>query len=310
MIDTAGTENREMNPSETQKEGTDMIQYSLPDITWHLPFNLALARLRRTAPELFFGDVEIGSLYGCFSGCIMNGGRFFIGKRYTYDQIAETFDRIAGEGLATRLTLTNMLIRPDQFEDEYSNTILKAAQGRNVEIIVYLDELDDYIASRYHFKRTLSTTRALSGVEELNAMLARYDMVVLDYNRNKDDEFLRRVSDPARLEVMPNETCQPDCPLRQQHYIHNSRCQLDNTARPFSCAKDHEVKGFFTPPDDSPTLLNNEGVRRLYNTYGISNYKIVGRSLPVQSVLDSYFYYLIRPEYRSTVKRILGDKYT
>lgn len=285
-----------------------MIQYSLPDITWHLSFNLILARLQRTAPELFFEDVSINSVYGCFPGCIMNGGRFFIGKRYTYDQIAEVFDHIADEELITRLTFTNMLIRPDQFEDEYCNMILQAAEGRNVEIIVCLDELDNYISSRYRFRRTLSTTRALSGVDELNAMLARYDMVVLDYNRNKDDVYLKKVCDPTRLEVMPNETCQPECPIRQQHYIHNSRCQLDNVELPFSCTKEHKLNRFTSPPADSPTLLDNNNIRRLYSTYGISNYKIVGRSLSVKESVNSYFYYLIRPEYRAVAQKVLKDQ--
>ncbi len=287
-----------------------MIQYSLPDFTWHLQFNLTLSRLMRTAPELFFDDIRINSVYGCFPGCIMNGGRFILGNRFSYDQMAETFDAIAEEGLVARLTFTNMLVRPEQFEDEYFNTILKAAQGRNAEVIIYLDELDEYISSRYHFKRILSTTRALSNADELNTMLSRYDMVVLDYNRNKDDEFLEKVSDPTRLEVMPNETCQPNCPLRQQHYIHNSQCQLDNMYRPFSCRKDHTIKGFTVPPEDSPTLLRNEDVRRLYSTYGIFNYKIVGRSLSVKDNLNAYMYYLIRPEYRSVAHAILKDKIT
>ncbi len=285
-----------------------MINFSLPDITWHLPFNLTLSRLKRTAPELFWEDIEISSVYGSFPGCIMNGGRFFVGHQYTYDQIAAAFDQIADEGLTTRLTFTNMLICPEQFEDKYCNTILKAAQGRNVEVIVYLDELDDYISSRFSFKRTLSTTRVLRDVDELNTMLARYDMVVLDYNHNKDDEYLKKVSDPTRLEVMPNETCQPGCLIRQQHYIHNSRCQLDNRERPFSCGSDHKIKRFIAPPSaDSLTMLRNEDVRKLNKVYGISNYKIVGRSLSIKTCLFSYFYYLIRPEYYSTAHRILRD---
>ena len=201
-----------------------------------------------------------------------------------------------------------MLIRREQFGDEYCNTILKAAHGRNVEVIVYLDELDDYISARYSFKRTLSTTRALNGVDELNAMLARYDMVVLDYNHNKDDEFLKKVYDPARLEIMPNETCQPGCQIRQQHYMHNSRCQLDNTELPFSCGNNHKIKRFTTsPPADSPTLLSNEDVRRLNRIYGISNYKIVGRSLPIKYSLFSYLYYLVQPEYHPVVQRVLRN---
>ena len=287
-----------------------MVQYSLPDFTWHLQFNLTLSRLKRTAPEMFFDDIRINSIYGCFPGCNMNGGRFVLGNRFSYDQMAETFDAIAEEGMVARLTFTNMLVRPEQFEDEYFNTILKAAQGRNAEVIIYLDELNEYISGRYRFKRILSTTRALSGVDELNAMLARYDMVVLDYNHNKDDEFLKKVTDPTRLEVMPNETCQPNCPIRQQHYIHNSQCQLDSENRPFKCSKDYASSRFTVPPEDSPTLLTNDWVRRLYQTYGIFNYKIVGRSLSVKDNLNAYMYYLIRPEYRSVARVILKGKIT
>lgn len=75
-------------------------------------------------------------------------GRTITGTPYSYDQINETFDQIEKEGLSIRLTFTNMLIKPEQFEDEYSNMILKAAQGRDAWVIVYSDELGDYIFSR------------------------------------------------------------------------------------------------------------------------------------------------------------------
>ena len=287
-----------------------MIQYSLPDITRHLPLNLMIRQIQRTAPEMFFDDVDIDCVYGNFPGCIMNGGRHIVGERYTYDQLAETFDRIAAQGLITRLTLTNILIRPEQFEDEYSNMILKAAQGRNVEVIVCRDELDDYVSARYHFRRILSTSRALSGVDELNRMLDRYDMVVLDYNHNKDDEYLKKVKDPSRLEVMPNEMCKPGCPVRQQHYEYESRCQLEHKDSQFAGCPCSAVQLSWPPPADSPTLLTNEEVRRLHSTYRISNFKIVGRQISVQKLMTAYFYYLVRPEYCHVLSDILLKKLT
>ena len=294
-----------------------MIRYSLPDFTRHLRLNLMMVDFMRQSPEVFPEDVEITSLYGNFPGCIMNGGRIMqeYQERYTSAQITETFDALSEKGLTARLTLTNMLIRPEQYEDEYCRMIFEAARGHDVEIIVNQDELADYISSRYHFRRILSTTRALSGVEELNRMLDRYDMVVLDYNRNKDDAFLKKVSDPSRLEVMPNELCRPGCRTRQEHYLEVSRYQLTGQSD-FKCpnAEYYEKVGFTARTQSSPTLLGNEDIRRLNAEYGISNFKMVGRLHSRQLLLESYAYYLIRPEYRAVmieiIRKKLGESFT
>lgn len=285
-----------------------MIRYSLPDFTVGLQYNLMFVELMRSCPQFFFDDVEVGSLYGCFPSCIMNGGRTFVRDRYTYEQMCATFDAIGEAGLTTRLTFTNMLVGPDRFGDEYFNTILDAADGRDVETIVYSDELADYIAQRHGFKCTLSTTRALPDVDALNQMLGRYDMVVLDYNRNKDDEYLGRISDPTRIEVMPNELCNPGCPHRQRHYEHNSRNQLENRVTPFRDCR-HEGPGFTTRTATSPTLLGNDDVRRLNATYGIENFKIVGRGVTSELTLESYLYYLARSEHREGLRQALASKF-
>ena len=288
-----------------------MISYSLPDFTRHLQLNLMMIDSMRKNPEIFLDDIEISSLYGNFPGCIMNGGRIMqdAQARCTYAQIAETFDAISEKGLTTRLTLTNMLLSPEQFEDEYCRMIFEAARGHDVEIIVNRDDLADYISSRWHFRRILSTTRVLSGVEELNRMLERYDLVVLDYNHNKDDAFLKQVSDPSRLEVMPNELCRPGCQARQQHYLAVSRFQLTGESD-FQCpnAEYYEKPGFTCRTQSSPTLLGNDDIRRLNAEYGIRHFKIVGRLHSKAVLLESYVYYLIRPEYRTIMLEILRKK--
>ena len=201
-----------------------------------------------------------------------------------------------------------MLIKPEHYADEYSNVILRAAQGRNASVIVYSDELGDYISGKYHLKRVLSTTRALNGVEELNAMLGRYDMVVLDYNHNKDDDFLKRVKDPARLEVMPNELCTPNCPTRQIHYESDSRSQLEQIPAFFYCSQECSRSGFSMQTNNSPHLLSNDDIRRLSTVYGISYFKIVGRKLAKGLLLETYAYYFAKPEYRSVMMKILKTK--
>ena len=174
-----------------------MICYALPDFTTWLPLNLTVAGMMRTAPEMFLEDVRAECIYGCFPDCIMNGGRVIPGERAGYDQIARTFDAIEKEGLGIRITFTNMLVRPEHFEDEYANDILRAASGRNARVIVWSDELGEYISGRYKLGLILSTTRELNGVEELNAMLGRYDLVVLDYNHNTQTTKWRKNNEKA-----------------------------------------------------------------------------------------------------------------
>lgn len=286
-----------------------MIRYALPGITKRLPFNLLFSRMMRTAPELFFDGVKAESIYGNFPGCIMNAGRIVHGEKYTSDQINKAFDEIENEGMTIRLTFTNMLVREEHFNDEYSNMILKAAEGRNAQIIVNSDELGDYISNRYHLKLILSTTRALSGVEELNRMLKRYNMVVLDYNHNQDDEFLKQVEEPARLEVMVNELCKPNCPDRQTHYEADSRCQLEHAPVSFFCSGGCESSGYTTRLNENYRhILSNDDILRLNNTYGITHFKLVGRGYSTKYYLETYLYYIVKPEYRSTVLTIMNKK--
>ena len=282
-----------------------MILYALPDFTAMLSWNLMFAGMMHTAPEMFFDDVKADCIYGCFPDCIMNGGRVIPGERASYEQIARTFDAIEEAGLGIRITFTNMLVRREHFEDEYANTILRAARGRNAKIIVWSDELGEYISGRYHLGLILSTTRELNGADELNEMLRRYDLAVLDYNHNKDDAFLQQVAFPEKLEVMANELCKPGCKARQQHYLAESRSQMDKTRFSFLCPEKHEAAGFTARTAASPTILGNDDIRRLHKTYGISHFKLVGRRYSAGIFEEAYLYYLVRPAYRSVMARVI-----
>ncbi len=286
-----------------------MIQYALPDFNTKLSYNLMFAGMMRTAPEMFFEDVIAECIYGCFPDCIMNGGRVMKGERAGRGRIAETFDAIEKEGLGIRLTFTNMLVRPEHFEDEYANDILREASGRNARVIVWSDELGEYISAKYKLGLILSTTRVLDGAEEVNAMLARYDMVVLDYNRNKDDDFLRQISDPSRLEVMVNERCVPHCAFRREHHLQDSISQMEHAPSAFRCKGRCEGSGFTSRTAASPTIMGNDDIRRMNSTYGVTHFKLSGRNAGLGHFTESYLYYFVRPEYRGLVSKIIGRRF-
>ena len=281
------------------------INYTLPDFTVGLKRNLVFAQLMRDCPQFFFDDVRIQSVYGCFPGCIVNGGRAFVREPYSARQIEATFEALDGQGIAARLTFTNMLMEERHLEDPYFNLILDAAADHGAGVIVYSDLVDAYVRARHpRMERTLSTTREILDAAELNRALGAFDLVVLNYNKNKDLPFLDQVEHPERLEVMANELCNPGCPHRNEHYLHNSRDQLAGTVTEFRRC-DLSGKDFFKLAPTSPTILTNDDVRTLHGRYGVPRFKIVGRGVAPDVNLESYLYYLVRPEHRAGLREAL-----
>lgn len=281
------------------------INYTLPDFTVGLKRNLVFAQLMRDCPQFFFDDVRIQSVYGCFPGCVVNGGRAFVREPYSARQIEATFEALDGQGIAARLTFTNMLVEERHLEDPYFNLILDTAADHGAGVIVYSDLVDAYVRARHpRMERTLSTTREILDAAELNRALGAFDLVVLNYNKNKDLAFLDQVEHPERLEVMANELCNPGCPHRNEHYLHNSRDQLAGTVTEFRRC-DLSGKDFFKLAPTSPTILTNDDVRTLHERYGVPRFKIVGRGVAPDVNLESYLYYLVRPEHRAGLREAL-----
>ena len=52
-------------------------------------------------------------------------------------------------------------------------------------------------------------------------------------------------------------------------------------------------------------IFTDQEVRDLHDEYGIGYFKIVGRGVAFQTVLEAYAYYLVRPKYREDVKRMV-----
>ena len=286
-----------------------MILYTLPDFTNGLQLNLFFAQLQKSDPNVFLDGVRIGSIYGCFPSCIANGGRVQGGTRWSREQIETLYSIVDDAGLATRLTLTNLLLEERHLEDEYLGLVLASARGHAVEAIVANDVLDSYIRGSFpSMPRILSTTREILGLEELDRATIDFDYVVLDYRLHRDYDFIGSIKQPEKVEVMVNEYCSADCPRRQHHYLENSRNQLSGEMKMYPCVQERS-KGFvdelMAHNPNHPVRLTTDDVRVLHDKFGISNFKIVGRGMAAAIVLKELLYYLIKPEYRLQVENAI-----
>ena len=290
------------------------------EIFWHLPglcsfrlLNQILMNTMEAYPEKFRDGYRIGSVYGTIPGAIWNGGRTVLGSttRPEIERIVETYN---SRGIPVRFTWTNSLIEEMHVRDTYCNMIMKVADNGMNQVLVNRPVLEEYIRKEYPGYRLISsTTKRILDVEEIRRETGKdYFLVVLDYDLNKDEKVLKDLEPVAdKMEILVNEICYPNCPKRLEHYRDEARLQLEyDTRSDFRCPNKIEERRNFKECMTRPAFLSNEDIEK-YAQRGYVNFKIVGRGLPMEFVMDSYLYYLVKDEHREFIRnymiKVLND---
>ena len=274
-----------------------MINYFLPKFNL-MNLHLYFASLFSQHKSWVQPNVCIKGVYDCFPNCKLNGGRAMFGERATKAEMDEVFSSFAKCNIVPRLTFSNMLAKVEWLDEPYAKRMLEVAAEYHGEVIVYSHEIGKEVRKRYGMPIILSTSRPLETPDEVNKALETYDVVVLNYNHHKDPEFLKAINCIKRTEVMVNETCQPNCPNRPGHHMMVSKSQVDDRVLQTRCLFKNDNNKF-----------KNADVRKLANSFGIENFKIVGREQPASELVNDFCYYLILPEYRETVKEEIKEKF-
>ena len=268
-------------------------------------------------PDKFRDGYKIGSVYGTFPGAIWNGGRHVhgISDKNSMEQIIGTFNRF---DVPVRFTWTNSLIEDKHVNDTYCNLIMDIANNGKNQVLVNSKPLEDYLKANYpHFEYISSTTKRITTLEGMKKELDNgYFMVVLDYDLNHNEEVLKALEPEAsRVEILVDEICYPGCPKRTEHYKDESLRQLTfDRGTPFKCPN-RSTAPCFEESMKRPAFISNEEIGS-YIDRGYVNFKLVGRGLPQEMVLDSYMYYLVKDEHREfirnkidkTMKTLMGRK--
>ncbi|MCM1570155.1 MAG: hypothetical protein NC081_12040 [Roseburia sp.] len=284
------------------------------EVYWHLPglcyfrfLNQVVINTMRQYPDKFRKGYKIGSVYGTIPGAIWNGGRavFGITGKPEVEKIVEAYN---SKGVPVRFTWTNSLLEEKHLSDTYCNMIMKTADNGMNQVLVNRPVLEEYIRREYPgYQIISSTTKRMVNLETLKQELKKdYFLVVLDYDLNHNEEALRELSPMAdRLEILVNEICYPNCPKRAEHYLDESRLQLEFDNRTaFRCPNKTYEKRNFAECMKRPAFISNEEIES-YIDRGYVNFKIVGRGLPVDFVEDSYLYFLVKDEEREFIRNVI-----
>ena len=280
-------------------------------IYWHLPgfcyfryLNQIVINLMKDYPDKFRDGYCIGSVYGTFPGAIWNGGRAVFGLTAKSD-IEKILDAYNSKGIPVRFTWTNSLLEEKHLNDTYCNLIMRLADNGLNQVLANTEVLENYIRKNYpKFPVISSTTKRITSVEDFRKELEKdYHLVVLDYDLNHNEEVLKELEPYAgKLEILVNEICYPNCPMRKQHYQDESRAQLENDmVSHFNCPNKSTPR-VFEECTKRPAFISNEEIGS-YVERGYTNFKIVGRGLPMEFVKESYLYFLVKDEERAFIRR-------
>ena len=281
-------------------------------IYWHLPgfcvfrvLNQVLMNMMKAHPEYFNDGYEIGSAYGTFPGAIWNGGRAVVGS-VSKKQIEAILNIYNSRGVPVRFTWTNSLIGEKECFDTYCNLIMRLADNGLNQVLVNSPALEKYLTENYpSFKRISSTTKRIIDPDKLLEELDKdFFLVVLDYDLNHNEDVLNRIvesGNAGRCEILVNEVCFPNCPKRAEHYAQQSRMQLEfDTSASYPCLVSNAPRDF-EECMKRPAFIKDTDIGS-YIDRGFRHFKIAGRGMPESYTIDSYIYFLVKPEYRNLVR--------
>ncbi len=291
-------------------------RFHLPGLRFNYPLNMFWVSMQKAHPE-YFREVEIASFFGEFPMSLWTGGRFVGGDQCDAGYIKNVIKSVNDLGIPIRYTYTNPEITEADLDDPYCNFCMKCADNGMNEVMIFSPVLEKYLREKYpNFKYNSSTCKEIKDLDTLNAEIAKdYQYVVLDYNLNYRWDILEKVEHPEKLELLVNTLCIPDCPRRGDHYknqAQNERIVIRNrelppekriSVIPWHC--EYGDKNNIHTIQNYKTFIKPDDIWEKYIPMGITNFKIEGRTANLFSLIDTYCFFMLKPEYAGEARLLL-----
>ena len=290
------------------------VRFHLPGLRYNYPLNMLLLSLMKKHPEYFREGVEIASFFGEFPVSLWNGGRLSAGDQCDARFVTEVIKNINGQGIPIRYTYTNPLLEEKDLAVPYCNFCMKAADNGMNQVLVVSEILENYIRKEYPgYRINSSTCKEIKDPDQLNRELEKeYNLVVLDYNLNNRFEILEKIERKDKCELLVNALCIPGCPRRGDHYkniARNERIILGNRSNPqnrqipvipWKC--EYGDRNHIYSIQNYCTFISPDAIWERYVPMGFTEFKIEGRTANLFSLIETYSFYLAKPESAGEVR--------
>ncbi len=281
-----------------------MIKFNLPGLYEHHALNMYMIELYKTNPEVFRKHVKIESIFGNFPFCIWDGGRnFAYYKQATKEQVENIRRDYLNFNAKARFVFTNPELTEEDLDDRWCNLLLNIFNNTKEEIVINSDLMKNYLQKNYpDYNLVSSTTKCITNKEKAleEIMNPEYYQVCLDYNLNKDIEFLESIPKEYRhkVEFLCNAICPPGCAHRKMHYSETGLAHLTYLKEKYSVINHCHISEGVNHPSKigCGNNLSWEEIEK-YHQMGFQHFKLEGRTLESSTMFAQYLYYLIKPEY-------------
>jgi hypothetical protein len=166
-----------------------------------------LAYLRKN-----YGNVplnEIDSLFGFVERSTLYGGRAFVGRELSEQDVTQ----LNSAGIGIRIPMSNHFVEREEYEN--NRPLLQKYHRRCNYVIVTNDDLARWIQQdfpRYHVDA--SVIKNLKTHKKIDEALKLYDSVVLPMSLNEDLDFLAKIEQKDRITLFANGGCALTCPSK------------------------------------------------------------------------------------------------
>lgn len=289
------------------------MNISAPDYWNHFEIVKIFSSLQQDAPEIFIPNRQLHSVYGAPSGFIWNGGRE-IWSPINFHQAFNQVQELKKEGLHIKHVCSNMFIQEQDLKNKACNFWLKENEDSGDSVIVYSDLLAEYIRQNYpKYTIIYSTSRGKMTADKYNKLTVNNE-TVLYYSDNHNEDLMRHLIRPEKIEIIAGEPCVDNCQYRKLHGEHVSLKQLGifpfDKDPNFICPHSRENINFFNSLEiNKLSAVSNEWVDYLETTYGFQTLKISGRTDTDYTLIEKLLYYLIKPEYISNIRLEIYNNY-
>ena len=126
--------------------------------------------------------------------------------------------------------------------------------------------------------------------------------MVLDSALNNTEELFQ-MKHKEKIELIVNHYCMDNCPRREEHYKVIGRCQLEFSEPDFDRCSN--INRDFYEIMENRSFISTEDLYGRYYEAGFCNFKLDGRGFRKYKVIESFLYFLVKPEYRDRVRALL-----
>jgi hypothetical protein len=152
---------------------------------------------------------EIDSLFGFVEKSTLYGGRQFVGRELSDDDIRQLNDA----GIGVRLPMSNHVV--ERREYKLNHWLLRKYHRQGNSIICTSDDLARWIREDYpEYRIDGSVIKNVKSHRKIALAMELYDSVVLPMPINEDLEFLAEIENKDKITLFANAGCALTCPSR------------------------------------------------------------------------------------------------